>query len=79
MEKTLPKLPRKNCQRIYLVAYRHFRVGSGRKVFPVEGGNGKALIQLVGGSQGSRIYDANGVSCTLAAEGGGKLRNEIFD
>ena len=34
-----------NRERIYLVAYRHFRAEGGRKVFHVTAGDGKALIQ----------------------------------
>lgn len=60
-----------NRERIYLVAYRHFRADGGRKVFPVTAGDGKALIQLIGGTQGKRVYDPAGVSCTLMSEGGG--------
>ena len=44
-----------NRERIYLVAYRHFRAEGGRKVFPVTAGDGKALIQLIGGTQGKRV------------------------
>ena len=60
-----------NRERIYLVAYRHFRAEGGRKVFPVTAGDGKALIQLISGTQGKRVYDPAGVSCTLMSEGGG--------
>ena len=60
-----------NRERIYLVAYRHFRAGGGRKVFPVTASDGKALIQLIGGTQGKRVYDPAGISCTLMSEGGG--------
>ena len=60
-----------NRERIYLVAYRHFRADGGRKIFPVTAGDGKALIQLIGGTQGKRVYDPAGVSCTLMSEGGG--------
>lgn len=60
-----------NRERIYLVAYRHFRAGGGRKVFPVTASDGKALIQLIGGIQGKRVYDPAGISCTLMSEGGG--------
>ena len=36
------------------------------------GGSGKDdLIQIVGGSQGERIYDPNGISTTLASQSGG--------
>lgn len=60
-----------NRERIYIVAYRHFRAEPGRKVFPVECGDGKALIQLIGGSQGKRVYDPAGVSCTITSSAGG--------
>ena len=60
-----------NRERIYLVAYRHFRAGGGRKIFPVTASDGKALIQLIGGTQGKRVYDPAGISCTLTSEGGG--------
>lgn len=60
-----------NRERIYLVAYRHFGAGSGRKVFPVQCSNSKALIELIGGKQGRRVYDTQGIGCTLLATGGG--------
>lgn len=60
-----------NRERVYIVAYRHFRTGGGRKVFPVECGDGKALIQLIGGTQGRRVYDPTGISCTVTSSAGG--------
>ena len=60
-----------NRERVYLVAYRHFRAGDGRKVFPVTAGDGKALIQLIGGTQGRRVYDPAGISCTITSAAGG--------
>lgn len=60
-----------NRERVYLVAYRHFRTGPGRKVFPVTASDSKALIQLLGGPQGQRVYDPDGISCTITSEGGG--------
>lgn len=60
-----------NRERIYLVAYRHFRADGGRKVFPVTAGDGNSLIQLIGGHQGNRVYDSAGISCTLTSNGGG--------
>lgn len=59
-----------NRERIYIVAYRHFRADSGRNVFPVECSDGKALIRLIDGTQGKRVYDAAGIGCTLTATGG---------
>lgn len=60
-----------NRERVYLVAYRHFRAGSGRTVFPIPAGEGKPLIQILGGAQGQRIYSPGGVSCTLMGRSGG--------
>ncbi len=58
-----------NRERIYLVAYRHFRAGGGGKVFPIAAGSSKALIQMIGGGQGDRIYDSAGISCTMTSGG----------
>ena len=41
------------------------------KIFPVTASDGKALTQLIGGTQGKRVYDPAGISCTLMSEGGG--------
>ena len=41
------------------------------KILPVFGDGGKALIQVLGGSQGHRVYDPEGVACTQTAGGGG--------
>jgi DNA (cytosine-5)-methyltransferase 1 len=54
---------------VYLVG--HFGGIRGRKVFPVGGTNKAPVKQLIGGSQGKRVYDISGVSVTLTAEGGG--------
>ena len=42
------------------------------KILPVFGTNGKTLIQILGGSQGYRVYDPRGTACTQTAGGGGK-------
>jgi DNA (cytosine-5)-methyltransferase 1 len=60
-----------NRERIYIVAYRHLGAGRERKIFPVTAGSGKALIQLIGGMQGQRVYDPCGVSVTISSESGG--------
>ena len=60
-----------NRERVYIVAYRHFRTHGGRKIFPVECGDSKALIRLIDGCQGKRVYDSSGISCTLTSSGGG--------
>lgn len=41
------------------------------KIFPLSGGNAAHLRQLIGGAQGQRVYDPNGVACTQAATSGG--------
>ena len=58
-----------NRERIYFVG--HLRGECGGKVFPITGSTGKNLEQLVGGSQGNRVYSTNGVSSTLASQAGG--------
>jgi len=60
-----------NRERIYIVAYRHRGTRGGRKIFPLPAGDGKALIQLIGGMQGQRVYDPSGVSVTIASQSGG--------
>ena len=60
-----------NRERIYLVAYRHFGAGRERKIFPIRAGNSKALIQLIGGRQGQRVYDPNGIGVTITSASGG--------
>lgn len=59
-----------NRERVFVVA--HLRKKGECKVFPVKGTFGKNnLKQMIGGSQGQRIYDANGISVTLSSQGGG--------
>lgn len=58
-----------NRERVYIVGY------SGRERFgsllPNPRENTTTLKQVVGGSQGMRVYDPDGTSCTLSAQGGG--------
>lgn len=56
-------------ERVYLVGY----LGGirGRKVFPVSGTNTAVVKKVIGGYQGERVYDADGISVTLTADGGG--------
>jgi len=56
-------------KRVFLICYLDPRCAG--KILPVFGNNGKALIQLIGGSQGHRVYDPKGVACTQTAGGGG--------
>lgn len=56
-------------ERVYLVGY----LGGirGRKVFPVSGTNTAVVKKVIGGYQGECVYDADGISVTLTADGGG--------
>ena len=61
-----------NRERIFIVARRHFGDGCTGKIFPLPCADGKAMRCLNGRvRQGRRIYDADGVSQTLMAQGGG--------
>ncbi len=57
-------------RRVYIVCYLDRRCAG--KILPVPSANQQALIQILGGPQGSRVYDTNGVSCTLTSSAGGK-------
>lgn len=58
-----------NRERVYIIGY------SGKecigKLLPTPRENTTTLKQVVGGSQGMRVYDPDGTSCTLSAQGGG--------
>lgn len=54
---------------MYLVG--HLGGIRGRKVFPISGTNTAAVKEIIGGHQGSRVYDSGGLSVTLTAQGGG--------
>ena len=56
-------------KRLFLICYLDPRCAG--KILPVFGTNGKALIQVLGGPQGSRVYDSAGVACTQTAGAGG--------
>jgi DNA (cytosine-5)-methyltransferase 1 len=59
-----------NRERVFIIG--HHGTGSGRKIFPIYGTDGEALKQIIGGSQGYRVYDpVNSVSSTLASQAGG--------
>lgn len=57
-------------RRVYIVCYLDRRCAG--KILPVPSTNRKALIQILGGPQCSRVYDANGIACTLTSGAGGK-------
>ena len=56
-------------RRVYIVGYLDPRCAG--QVFPLPGNDGKALVQILGGPQGSRVYDIEGVACTQTAGAGG--------
>lgn len=59
-----------NRERVFVIG--HLRGQGGQNVFPVERANYKNSLKLMfGGSQGCRVYDKNGTSCTLSGEAGG--------
>ncbi len=57
-------------KRVFIVGYLDSRCAG--KILPVFGTNGKALIQVLGGPQGARVYDPAGTACTQTAVAGGK-------
>lgn len=59
-----------NRERVFFIG--HLRGGRRPEVFPLRGTNNETLKQIIGGSQGDRVYDSSGVSCTLASQAGGK-------
>ena len=69
--------PPQNRERVFIVACRHPGAGRGPKIFPVPAGSGKALIQLIGGMQGQRVYDPAGISVTMAAQSAKKPKRIV--
>lgn len=58
-----------NRERVFIIG--HLRGRSTRKIFPIGGTNKATLRQVIGGSQGYRVHDPSGLSCTLASNAGG--------
>lgn len=56
-------------RRVFLICYLDPRCAG--KILPVFGTDGKALVQILNGPQGSRVYDTEGVACTQTAGAGG--------
>lgn len=56
-------------QRVFIVGY--LGAGCAGKILPILGTNGASLIQVLGGAQGLRVYDLEGIACTQAAQAGG--------
>lgn len=57
-----------NRERVFLIA--NLRSRGGREILPVQGTDGAALKQVIGGKQGERVYDPAGVSVTLLSNAG---------
>lgn len=58
-----------NRERVFLIA--NLRSRGRREILPVTGENGGALKEVIGGMQGYRVYDPDGIAVTLGANGGG--------
>lgn len=58
-----------NRERVYIVG--HYGELPGQPLLPVRRESSATLSQVVGGSQGERVYDGNKISCTLSSQGGG--------
>ena len=64
-----------NRERVFIIG--HFRGASPREVFPVTGTSSQAacepgeLIEIIGGSQGNRVYCSQGISTCLVSTAGG--------
>ena len=56
-------------RRVYIIGYLNRRCAG--EVLPVCGANPKALIQIIGGRQDSRVYDPTGLAKTLLSRSGG--------
>lgn len=59
-----------NRERVYIVG--HYGEPTGKPLLPIRRESTAALRQVVGGSQGERVYDGNRISCTLSSQGGGR-------
>ena len=58
-----------NRERVYIVG--HHGESAEQPLLPVRRESSTALRQVIGGSQGERVYDGNKISCTLSSQGGG--------
>ena len=58
-----------NRERVFLIA--NLRSRGRREILSVTGENGGALKEVIGGMQGYRVYDPEGIAVTLGANGGG--------
>ena len=58
-----------NRERVYIIGYSGEECSG--KLLPNPRESAATLKQVIGGSQGMRVYDPDGTSCTLSAQGGG--------
>lgn len=58
-----------NRERVYIAG--HHGESAGQPLLPIRRESTATLSQVVGGSQGERVYDGNKISCTLSSQGGG--------
>lgn len=58
-----------NRERVYIAG--HHGDSTGQPLLPIRREGTTALGQIISGSQGERVYDANRISCTLSSQGGG--------
>lgn len=58
-----------NRERVFIIA--NLRSRGRREILSIEGADGAALKQVIGGMQGYRVYDPEGVSATLIGNAGG--------
>lgn len=62
-----------NRERVFFIA--NLRSRGEREILFVTGKDGGTLKEVIGGMQGYRVYDPEGVSVTLGANGGGMGAN----
>ena len=58
-----------NRERVFIIA--NLRSRGRREILPIGGENAAALKQIIGGMQGYRVYDTDGISATLIGNAGG--------
>lgn len=58
-----------NRERVFIIA--NLRSRGRREILPIGGENTAALKQIIGGMQGYRVYDSDGISATLLGNAGG--------
>lgn len=58
-----------NRERVFIIA--NLRSRGRREILPIGGENAAALKQIIGGMQGYRVYDTDGISSTIIGNAGG--------